>query len=104
MVVDGLSKLSFKWLLLAPNLLSVVDSLSGLLAVAKGILFCFHMAQMKRQGRWWSFRVVNEWSLRYIELKSIPAFRVVSGRQRHFVLFPYGTNETTGSLVVFQGR
>ena len=56
MVVNGLSKLSFKWLLLAPNLLSVVDSLSGLLAVAK------------------------------------------------FVLFPYDTNETTGSLVVFQGR
>ena len=51
MVVNGLSKLSFKWLLLAPNLLSVVDSLSGLLAVAKGILFCFHMTQMKRQGR-----------------------------------------------------
>ena len=43
MVVNCLSKLSFKLLLLAPNLLSVVDDLTGSLAVAKGILFCFHM-------------------------------------------------------------
>ena len=48
MVVNGLSKLSFKLLLLAPNLLSVIDGLSGSLAVARGILFCFHMTQIKR--------------------------------------------------------
>ena len=59
MVVNGLSKLSLKCILLAPNLLSFLDGLSGSLAVAKGILFCFHITQMKRQGRWWSFRVVN---------------------------------------------
>ena len=32
------------------------------------------------------------------------SFRVVGGRQKYFVLFPYDTNETTGSLAVFQGR
>ena len=39
--------------------LPVVDGLSGSLAVAKVILFCFYMAKMKRQGRWQSFMVVN---------------------------------------------
>ena len=39
--------------------LPVVGGLSGSLAVAKGILFCFHITQMKRQGRWRSFRVVQ---------------------------------------------
>ena len=29
------------------------------------------------------------------------SFKVVGGRQRYFVLFPYDTNETTGSLAVF---
>ena len=45
--------------------LPVVDGLSGWLAVAKVILFCFHIAKMKRQGRWQSFMVVNgrSWSL-----------------------------------------
>ena len=59
MVVNGLSKSSFKLLLLEPNLLTA--------------------------SRWLSFRVVG-------------------GRQRYFVLFPYDTNEPAGSLVVFQGR
>ena len=59
MVVNGLSKFSFKLLLLAPKVLTA--------------------------SRWRSFRVVG-------------------GRQRYFVLFPYNTNETTGSLAVFQGR
>ena len=59
MVVVGLSKSSFKFLPLAPNLLTA--------------------------SRWLSFNVVG-------------------GRQRYFVLFPYNTNETTGSLAVFQGR
>ena len=39
--------------------LPVVDGLSGSLAVAKVILFCFHLAKMKRQGHWQSFMVVN---------------------------------------------
>ena len=58
MVVNDLSKSSFKLLLLVPNLLTA--------------------------SRWRSFRVVG-------------------GRQRYFVLFPYDTNETTVSLAVFQG-
>ena len=53
MVINCLSKSSFKLLLLAPNLLTA--------------------------SPWWSFRVAG-------------------GRQRYFVLFPYDTNETTGSL------
>ena len=59
MVVNGLSKSLFKLLLLAPNLLPFVGGLSGSLAVAKGILCCFHMTQMKRQGRWRFFMVVH---------------------------------------------
>ena len=59
MVVNILSKSSFKLLLLAPNLLTV--------------------------GGWRSFKVV-------------------AGRQRYFDLFPFHTNEMTGSLAVFQGR
>ena len=39
--------------------LPVVDGLSGSLAVTKTILFCFHMAKMKRQGRWRSFIVID---------------------------------------------
>ena len=55
MVVNGLSKSSFKLLLLASYLLT--------------------------DSRWRSFRVVG-------------------GRRRYFVLFPYDTNETTGSFTV----
>ena len=39
--------------------LPVVGGLSGSLAVARGILCCFHLTQMKRQGRWWFFTVVH---------------------------------------------
>ena len=39
--------------------LPIVGGLSGSLAVTKGISFCFHMTQMKRQGRWRSFMVVH---------------------------------------------
>ena len=39
--------------------LRVVGGLSGPLAVAKGILCCFHVTQIKRQGRWRSFTVVH---------------------------------------------
>ena len=59
MIFNGLSKSSFKLLLLVPNLLTA--------------------------SRWRSFRVAG-------------------GRQRYFVLFPFDTNETTGSLAVFHGR
>ena len=44
---------------LAPNLLSVAFGLSGSLAVAKGIMFRFHMTQIKQQGPWRSFSVVH---------------------------------------------
>ena len=50
MVVNGLSKSSFELLLLVPNLLPVIGGLSGSLAVARGILFHFHMTQNEMTG------------------------------------------------------
>ena len=67
-VVNGLSKSSFKLLLLAPNLFTASRwRFSGSLAVTKGILHCLHMTQMKRQGRWRFFTVAE------IDFESIPA-------------------------------
>ena len=60
------------------------------------------------QSRWRSCRVVDSlsWSLLtifqslHIKLRQTYSLPGVGGRQRYFVLFPYNTNERTGSLAV----
>ena len=56
-------------------------------------------------GRWVSLTVFRgHWSSGSLGITASRwrSFRVVGGRQRYcFVLFPYDTNETTGSLAVF---
>ena len=54
--------------------LPVVGGLSGPLAVAKGILCCFHVTQMKQQGRWRFFTVVHG---RWDQLRVYPSDLVV---------------------------
>ena len=64
-------------------------------------------------SRWQSFRVddsffmvANSPSVSFQKFLLLAPDSVVQGRWRPkvFFLFPYGTNETTRSLAVFQGR
>ena len=77
--------------------LKVVGGLSGSLAVAKGILFCFHTTKMKRQGRWWSFTVVHGHWDRPRVYHSDPVVDCLCGSLQVFAkfsfMFPYSRSQ-----------
>ena len=106
MVVNCLSKSSFKLLYLTPNLLTDVGGLLGSLAVAKGILFCFRMTQMRRQGRWRSFMVVHG---RWDRPRVYPSDPVVDCLWRSLLvfakisfLFPYSRSQFLTNFQIYK--